>query len=446
VEPPTPDAPPPLAASKRTVGSVLRDPNVRHLTLTQLALSTGTFLQAAVLGKQIFDITGSEFALGLLGLVEFAPAALLVLLTGAVADRFDRRKVACIGLVAEGCGTAALLLYTRTNPTAVWPFFVIACAFGAARAFVTPATRAMPPMVAPPGTLPRVIALNSATFTTAIIIGPASSGILYSIDPALAYAVALILLVIGLVGMATLHFRHDVVRIVATDRPTLHSALGGLRFIRQTPVLLAAIALDLFAVLFGGAVALLPAIAEDRLHVGDVAYGWLRASIGVGSALTALFLAVRPVERRVGRTLLVVVGLFGALTIVLGLTHSYVVAFVALAALSGLDMVSMFIRSTLVPLLTPDETRGRVLAVEAVFIGASNELGAFESGVAAAALGLPIAVAGGGVVTIAVVVMWWFGFPTLRDIDRFDDIDPTQFAGITPPAEPPRTRSVQRRT
>jgi MFS family permease len=431
VEPPTADVPSLSPTDRRrNVGSVLRDPNVRHLTLSQLVLATGTFMQAAVLGKQIFDITGSELALGILGLVEFAPAALLVLLTGAVADRFDRRRVACIGLAAECCGTTALLLYARTDPTAVWPLFAIACAFGAAKAFVTPATRAMPPMVAPPGMLPRVIAVSSATFTAAIIIGPGTSGMLYSIDPSLAYGVALVLIVVGLVGMSTLHFRHDVVRVVSTDRPTLHSALAGLRFIRRSPVLLAAISLDLFAVLFGGAVALLPAIAEDRLHVGDVAYGWLRASVGVGAGLTALLLAVRPVERRIGRTLLVVVGLFGALTVVLGLTHNYVIAFLALAALSGVDMVSMFIRSTLVPLLTPDETRGRVLAVESVFIGASNELGAFESGVAAAALGLPLAVAGGGVVTIGIVVLWWFGFPKLREIDRFDDIDPERL-GVT---------------
>ena len=176
----------------------------------------------------------------------------------------------------------------------------------------------------------------------------------------------------------------------------MHSAMEGLRFIRRTPILLAAIALDLFAVLFGGAVALLPAIAEDRLHVGDIGYGWLRAAPGIGAGLMAVVLAVRPVRRHVGRTLYAVVAVFGVMTVVLGATTSFVVAFLALLVLSAADMVSMFIRSTVAPLVTPEEKRGRVLAVESVFIGASNELGAFESGVAGQVFGTQAAVVGGG--------------------------------------------------
>jgi predicted MFS family arabinose efflux permease len=202
-----------------------------------------------------------------------------------------------------------------------------------------------------------------------------------------------------------------------------HEAVEGLRFIRHRPVLLGAISLDLFAVLFGGAIALLPAIAKDRLGVGAVGLGWLRAAGGMGAAAVTVGLAIRPLSRKVGRVLLVVVAGFGVGTIVLGITRSFTVAFVAMAALSGADAVSVFIRATLVPLVTPEEKRGRVLAVENVFIGASNELGAFESGVAGQLIGTTGAVVLGGVGTLAVAVGWWFLFPGLRKVDRFPEGD-----------------------
>jgi MFS family permease len=385
----------------------------------------GSFLQIAVLGKQVFDISGRELDLGLLGLVEFLPAFALVLVTGAVADRFDRRKVALFAIVGQLACTATFAWYATTKPTAVGPIFAITVAFGTARAFSAPAIRTMPPMVAPDGALHRVIAISSAVFTIAFILGPGASGFLYSIDPAVAYAVAGSLMFLGLLGMTRVRFRRTPQPMASGERPTLHSAMEGLRFIRRTPLLFAAISLDLFAVLFGGAVALLPSIAEDRLHVGDVAYGWLRAAIGIGAAVTALALAVRPVQRHVGRTLLIAVAVFGAGTIVLGFTHHYLVAFIAIAVLSGADMVSVFIRSTLAPLLTPDEKRGRVLAVESVFIGASNELGAFESGVAASALGTQTAVVGGGVATVLIVALYWVLYAPLRMIDRFADASAT---------------------
>jgi MFS family permease len=202
--------------------------------------------------------------------------------------------------------------------------------------------------------------------------------------------------------------------------------MEGLRFIRRTPILLAAISLDLFAVLFGGAVALLPVIAEEQLHVGDVKYGWLRAAGGIGAATMAAFLAMRPLRRNVGRSLLIAVGVFGLGTIVLGDTHSYTVAFIAMVVLSAADMVSVFVRGSIVPLVTPDEKRGRVSAVENVFIGATNELGAFESGIAAQAFGTPATVIGGGIATVAIVGVWWLGFPALRNIDQFSDLDTSE--------------------
>ena len=397
-----------------------------------MAINAGVLLQATILGKQVYDITGRELDIGLLGLAEFLPAALLVLVTGSVADRFNRKLVGAIAVFGELLCSVALGVYALSEPTAVWPLFLIAVLFGTVRAFAAPSIRSIPPMVAPTGALPRTIALYSATWTSAAIIGPAAGGFLYAGSPGLAFFVAAVLIGCGLVALLAIRMpaitRVDVPTKMGDeerDKPTLHSALEGLRFIRRTPILLAAISLDLFAVLFGGAVALLPAIAEDRLQVGDIAYGWLRAAPGIGAAAMAIFLASRPVTRLVGRKLLFVVGLFGIMTIVLGTTTNYTIAFVALVVLSGADMISVFIRGTLVPLVTPDDKRGRVTAVENVFIGASNELGAFESGVAAQVFGTQAAVIGGGVATVAIVGIWWVRFPSLRDVDRFEELDPT---------------------
>ena len=417
-----PPEPPTTSARQYSLGEVWRFGPVRRLLLSNFVLYAGVALQAAALGKQAFDITGHESDIGFIGLAEFVPAALLVLVTGSVADRFNRKRVAVLAVFGEMLSSVALLIYATSEPTSVAPLFVIAFGYGIARAFQAPAMRSMPPMVAPEGGLPRTIALFSGTWTAAIIIGPALSGFLYAVDPWVAYLGSSMLIFLGWSGLFTLQFVREPDPPDPTQRPTLHSAFEGLRFIRHTPTLLAAISLDLFAVLFGGAVALLPVIAEERLGVGDVAYGWLRAAPGMGAAVMAVVIAVRPVRRRVGNKLLVVVGVFGACTVVLGITHSYVVAFAMLILLSAADMVSVFIRGSLVPLLTPDEKRGRVLAVENVFIGASNELGAFESGVAAQAFGTPFAVIGGGVGTLAVVGLWAVAFPSLRRIDRFEDL------------------------
>jgi predicted MFS family arabinose efflux permease len=394
-------------------------------------------LQVTILGKQIFDTTGRELDIGLLGLAEFLPAVILVLVTGSVADRFDRRIVAAVTTFIDMLCVIALGVFSLFGMTSVWPLFLVAFIFGAARAFAGPATRSIPPMVAPRGALPRTIALYGATWTSAAIIGPALGGFLYSIEPALAYFLAAGLFALGIVQLLAIRFdgdevvggevggAEDVDPPVTSEKVSLHSALEGLRFIRRTPILLAAISLDLFAVLFGGAVALLPVIAEERLGVGDVAFGWLRAAPGIGAAFMAIVLASRPVTRRVGPTLFTVVTIFGAATIVLGITTSYIVAFMALVILAASDMISVYIRSTLVPLVTPNDKRGRVMAVESVFIGASNELGAFESGVAAQAFGTQTAVIGGGVATIGVVALFSIFFPSLRRVDRFEELDPS---------------------
>ena len=405
-----------------TTNEVLRFGGVRALLISNGVLFTGVALQAAALGLQAYSISGREADLGWIGLCEFLPAALLVLVTGTVADRFDRKKVAMIAIAGEVICSIALFWYATTDPTEVWPLFIIAFLYGVARAFLAPATRPMPAMVAPDGGIPKVVAMYSATWTGATILGPAMSGLLFAWHPAAAYGASTVLIISAGFLISGLTFRRQPERPEAGDKPTFRSAMEGLRFVRRTPILLAAIGLDLFAVLFGGAVALLPAIAEDRLGVGALGYGFLRAAPGIGAAAMAVFLAFKPLQRHIGRGLLLAVFVFGISTVVLGLTRSYAMAFAALVILAGADMVSVYIRGSIVPLVTPDEKRGRVMAVENVFIGASNELGAFESGIVAQALGTPATVIGGGVATIAIVGVWWFSFPSLRDIDRFEDL------------------------
>jgi MFS family permease len=424
------------------------------LLITVFTTATAAMAQDTVLGKQIFDLTGSNFALGMLGLVAFLPSALLVLVTGSVADRVDRRRVTSVGALGEAAASGALAWYAHTDPTSTLPIYGFVLLFGIARAFTGPASRALPADIVPSDRLPKLVARYAVSWQVALIFGPVLGGFLYAANVSLPYLAVMVLLVIGAIAVcfvqvlpqparapefepepaplpvgteavleaaiepATGHTEQATAR---RERAGLHEALEGLRFIRRRPVLLGAISLDLFAVLFGGAVALLPAIATDKLGVGAVGLGWLRAAGGMGAAAVALTLAFRPITRKVGRTLLIVVALFGVFTIVLGVTHSFAVAFIAMAVLSGADAVSVFIRSTLVPLVTPQDKRGRVMAVEMVFIGASNELGAFESGVAGALIGTTGAVVLGGVGTLAVAVSWGFLFPQLRNVDTFPE-------------------------
>jgi MFS family permease len=395
---------------------------VQLLLLSSFASSTAVLAQTTALGKHVYDITGSKLDLGLIGLAEFLPSALLVLVSGPVADRFDRRRVGAIALAGEAAAAAGLFLYARSDPTSVWPIFALVVLFGVARAFATPAIRALPPSVVPSDELPQLVAFYSISWQSATVVGPVAAGFLYEAGPQWPYAFSAVLFLAAIGGVSFVRLRADLAPPDRSERPTVHAALEGLRFVRASPILFACIALDLFAVLFGGAVALLPAIAEDRLGVGAVGFGWLRAAGGIGAGLTALALALRPIKRGVGPKLLVAVAIFGATTIVLGLTRSFVVAMLSMAVLSAADMVSVFIRGTIVPLATPDAMRGRVLAVEHVFIGASNELGAFESGVAGQALGTVGAVVSGGIATLLIVAIWSTKFPALRRIDTFAEV------------------------
>jgi MFS family permease len=429
------------------------EPPERRSVITLLA-SSFTSLAAILalttaLGKQVYDLTGSELALGLLGLAEFAPNALLVLVTGSLADRFDRRRITSVSMLAQAATIGGLSAYTAFDGSSVEVVFAFVLVFGIARAFGWPAIRALPPDVVPRERVPWLTVRSSAATQAAVIVGPVIGGFMYVVDPSVPYlAAAAMSAAAGLtilrvrvrasepaptdddapeqiVAEAALEVSEETADLgpTMTTRARLREASAGFVFIRQQPVLLGAITLDLFAVLFGGAVALLPAIAEERLGVGAVGLGWLRSAIGIGAGAMILFLTWKPLRRHVGVTLFVAVAAFGAGTVVLGLTNSYAVAFGSIVVLSAADAISMFIRGTLTPLVTPARMRGRVLAFEMVFIGASNELGAFESGVAGQILGPAAAIVLGGVATLVIAVAWAAMFPALRTIDRFPGLE-----------------------
>ena len=383
--------------------------------------------QITMLGKQVFDMTGDPLDLGLLGLAEFVPTLLLAPISGVLSDRYDRRRMYACGLIGEAIASAGLYFYVASDPTSVVPIFLLVIAFGCARSVLSAASRVMPVDMAPPGAVERMVAVCMSGWQAGFAVGPVVFGFVFVADVAAPYllataaalAAAALLAVVPASGVA-----RSSAAAGSGVRGVIVHALQGLRFIRGNRVVLSVISLDLFAVLFGGAVALLPAIAEERLGVGAVGLGWLRAAVGIGALAMMAVLAVRPLTRRVGSTLMVAVGVFGLGTIALGLTRSYVVAFIALLVLSGADSVSVFVRSTLVPLATPEDTRGRVMAVEYTFVGASNELGALESGAVGALLGVASAVVFGGVGTLAVVAVWWFLFPEIGRISTFAQVRP----------------------
>lgn len=429
-----------MDSTSRKVGGW--DRSIAALLVSVFSNAAGSLVCVTALGIQVYDLTHQEIHLGLLGLAEFAPSALLVLVTGSVADHFDRRRVSSLSAGVAAAAGLGLAAYTATRPSAVGPIFGLVLVFGVGRAFYAPSSRSLPADIVPAEGLPWLTARRAATWQSAIIVGPVIGGTLYAIDPVLPYLAMVVLYAVAAGAMFLVRpglaegAQPDEIEPVETGpgdpvldpavghqpppgRGGLREALEGLRFIRRSPILLGAISLDLFAVLFGGAVALLPAIAEDRLGVGAVGLGWLRAAGGIGAAVVTLGLTRRPVNRHVGRVLLAVVAVFGLFTIALGVTRTFAVAFVAMAVLSGADAVSVYIRSTLVPLATPFDKRGRVLAVESVFIGASNELGAFESGVAGQLLGSAGAVVLGGAATLVVAGAYWVAFPSLRDVDEF---------------------------
>jgi MFS family permease len=381
-----------------------------------VATSVAVQMQTVAVGWQVYEITRDPLDLGLIGLSQFLPFVLLVLPAGHFADRHLRQKLlsACYGLMLV-CALL-LLAFSLSELKVVWPVFAVMVLFGVARAFAMPTGQALLPNVVPPALFGRAVAVNSTTWQLSTIVGPAIGGIVYLFGAPVVYATVALLLAAAVVLMFG-------VRAPAPARSaqsiTFDSLLEGLRFVFQRKIILGAISLDLFAVLFGGAVALLPAYASDILKVGPDGLGLLRAAPGVGAVVVALVFTWKPLAQRVGPAMLWGVALFGVSTVIFGLSESFAVSLAALAVLGAADMVSVYIRHMLVQLETPDEIRGRVSAVSAVFIGASNELGEFESGVTAAWWGVRPAVVVGGVASVAIAGLWARWFPQLARLDRF---------------------------
>ncbi|AOZ01985.1 MFS transporter [Cupriavidus sp. USMAHM13] len=399
--------------------SVFRDPAFRRFWLARFSTTIAYQIFTVAVGWQMYDLTRDAFMLGMVGLVQFLPSVVLLLMSGHVADRFDRRRIVRACQVLEALVACAMAVASLSGWVAREHIFVFVALIGALRAFETPTLQATLPSVVSPRQLPRAVALSSSAAQSAIIIGPAVGGFAYVAGPGVVYAISAVLFCMAAVLVSGLTLRQAAPRI--TTPVSLQTLFAGIAYIRSRPVLLGAISLDLFAVLLGGATALLPIYARDILHTGPWGLGLLRSSPAIGALAMALWLARHPLQRRVGRIMFGAVALFGAATMVFGLSHWLPLSMAALVVLGASDMISVVVRSTLVQLDTPDEMRGRVGAVNSVFIGASNQLGEFESGVTAALLGPVGAVLLGGLGTLLVVVLWVRLFPTLAGRDALHE-------------------------
>jgi MFS family permease len=388
-------------------------------------LLAGTFLEVVgqqmlgvAIGWELYERTRDPLALGLIGLVQVAPVVLLALPAGHLADRFDRKRIAVVTALALALGALGLALLSFTvGPLAL--VYTCLLLIGVARAFQSPATSSLPAQVVPPAHFTNAATWESSAWQASAILGPALGGFVIAArgSATLVYAITASMLLVATLILGLMRPR-PVARV--EEEMTLASLLAGLRFVWNTKLILAAITLDMFAVLLGGATALLPIFAKDILQVGAAGLGWLRAAPAIGALLAALVIAYLPPFRRAGRTLLLVVAGFGLATIVFGLSRSFALSLLMLGLLGALDNISVVIRSTLVLTRTPDAMRGRVNAVHFVFIGISNELGAFESGVAAALLGAIGAVVFGGIGTILVVLLVALIWPEVRRLGRLN--------------------------
>ena len=396
---------------------LLSHPGLALLLLSRGGSSLGYQMQAVAVGWQIYELTHRVFSLGLLGLAQFAPMVLLIFAAGHVADRFDRRRVAALCQCVEALGAAVLAAGSMLHFLTPGLIYAVVALLGAARAFEGPCMQAMLPSLVPAALFPRAAALSSSMLQTCTIVGPSLGGLLYGLGAPVPYIVCTVMFLVA-AGM------NGLVRMESPPRPArkvdLDAVFGGIRFIRANPDILGAISLDLFAVLLGGATALLPVYAHDILHAGPVALGLLRAAPAIGALAVSLVLARRPIGGNAGRLMFASVAVFGVATVVFGVSRSLPLSIGCLAVLGGADVVSVVIRSSLVQLRTPEEMRGRVSAVNMLFIGTSNQLGEFESGALAALVGAVPAVVLGGVGTLVVTLAWMRLFPTLRRLDRLE--------------------------
>jgi len=395
----------------------LANPSYRRYFIARFSAIFATLIVSVAIGWQVYDLTRDPLDLGLVGLVQFLPSLLLVLVTGAVSDRFNRRAIIGICQSVEALVTLTFLVLTVTGTISIGLIFALLATFGIARAFLNPATQSLVPNMVGVEDLASAIAWGSSSWQVATIAGSVAGGLLYGISPEAAYAVAAVLFVAasGLVFSIPKPRQRTL-----AERPTWTTLLAGLRYVWHEKVVLGAISLDLFAVLLGGATALLPAYARDILVVGPWGLGLLRSAPGIGAAVVALTLVVKPVRDRAGLIMFGCVILFGLFTVVFGLSTAVWLSVLALMGMGAADMISVYVRETLIQLWTPDAVRGRVSAVNMVFVGASNEVGEFRAGLVGSLLGVVPAVVLGGIGTVAISVAWMFLFPALRDTRHLD--------------------------
>jgi MFS family permease len=406
----------------------LRISAFRYFWLARLTATIGQMAMVIVIGWQVYDIARETMGLkeaalrlGIIGIVQFVPLFLLTLITGWTADRVDRRWIARASVALElGCA-AALAAFAWTHATTLLVLYTVAALLGVARAFAGPALGALAPNLVPRKILPRAIALSSIAWQTGAILGPALGGYLYAAAPYAPYAASALLFAVSLAGLLAIGpvERPEIVR----GPSPWAQMVEGLRYVRRNKLVLGAISLDLFAVLLGGATAMLPVFARDILHAGPEGLGHLRAAPAIGATLTAAFFSVRPLKHNVGVKMLAAVGVFGLATVIFGFSRSMPLSLGCLALLGAADMFSVYVRQSLIQLYTPDAMRGRVGAVSSLFISASNELGEAESGVLGALIGPVASVIAGGVGALAVVVLWGWWFPELRLAKSFDAPD-----------------------
>jgi MFS family permease len=405
-------------------GPALEERDFRLWWLALLAMGISLQMLEVAIGWEVYALHRSALDLGWIGLAEFVPLFVLALPAGHLADRVPRRLIFA-GALVWGAGVGVgLAVVSAESVTAIWPYLALAVGAGTSMALGWPAARAMPPTLVGPELLQSAMTLRSIATQTGMVVGPALGGLLYGVSPSLVYGLAAGWCLLAAVCVLAMRPRPAAEAAIPGQAASVESVLEGLRFVKHTQILLGAILLDLLAVLFGGAVALLPIFARSILHVGPTGLGVLRAAPAVGALLGAAWLTRHPITSRAGRALLIVVGLYGASIVVFGLSRVYALSLLALAVGGFVDLYSMNIRATTVALATPDRLRGRVNAVEMVFISASNQLGAFESGLAAYLVGTVPAVVGGGVMTILIALSWGRLFPALANVDRLEDVRP----------------------
>ena len=407
-------------SAKPTMFSVLRNRDFLFLETNAFFATLAAEILTVSVAWMIYDISRDPFDLGLVGLVQFLPVLLLVMLTGTFADKYSRRRIIAICMGVEFVAVLGITLAAVSGGAKIWPILALLALLGAGRAFLTPASRALSPSVVKREEIGAAISCSTAIWQFCSIAGPAIGGLLYGISPLVAYVTALAMIAIAL--LASLFIRPVPQRAVE-EGSVLESLLGGFRYMKAEKIVLGATTLDLFAVLFGTTVVLLPIYARDILVAGPFELGVLRAAIGVGALAMALYLGIYPVRRRAGHIMFGAVLIFGLGTIVFALSHVLILSVVALAIMGASDMVSVYIREVLIQLWTPDQLRGRVTAVNSVLVNASNELGAFRAGAAAGVMGTIPAAVLGGICTLIITLLWMRWFPKLRQADDLSGAD-----------------------